>query len=254
MKNKIVLISVLFFTISSWSQNNLKTYLFIGSLTEKENSDGIYVYDFNTKNGELTELERGGNLIDPFFVTISPNKKYLYACTEAGNKIEGSISAFKIDSLSGKLSFINSQKSGGTTPCHVVTDKTGNYLLNSNYTNSGVSLFKINTDGSLNPHKSLIQLKGSSIHPNRQKKSHMHSTNFSPDNKYAFGFDLGTDKINTFSFNSESGAFDLKKDLIIDVKKGSGPRHFTFHPNKPYGYCINELNGTVTSYLTIMES
>lgn len=260
IKNYSLLLTIFYFSVTTWGQNNLNTYLFIGSMTKKENSEGIYVYNFNIKNGEVNELERKTNLTDPSFITISPNKQFLFASTNIRNKYEGKIAAFKIDSITGKLQFINKQVSGGTSPCHVVTDKTGTLLINSNYNNSSISSFTINENGSLNPATTVMPLKGSSIHPKRQKKSHLHSTNFSPDNKFVYGFDLGTDKINTFSFNNKSGKLKLQKKLTVNVAKGSGPRHFTFHPTKPYGYCINELNGTITSYtyhngkLTLLET
>ncbi|MCH2225924.1 MAG: lactonase family protein, partial [Crocinitomicaceae bacterium] len=34
----------------------------------------------------------------------------------------------------------------------------------------------------------------------------------------------------------------------INTDKGSGPRHFTFHPNEPFAYCVEELSGTVSLY------
>jgi 6-phosphogluconolactonase len=34
----------------------------------------------------------------------------------------------------------------------------------------------------------------------------------------------------------------------VSTIPGSGPRHFTFHPNKKFAYLVNELTGSVCSY------
>ena len=34
----------------------------------------------------------------------------------------------------------------------------------------------------------------------------------------------------------------------VSVAAGSGPRHFTFHPTKPFAYLINELSSTVIGF------
>ena len=36
--------------------------------------------------------------------------------------------------------------------------------------------------------------------------------------------------------------------LTIKTTPGAGPRHFTFHPNNKFAYCIEEISGTVSAY------
>lgn len=241
----------LIFTLLIWqvslAQNSTKTYLFVGSYTYGEQTDGIYVFEFNTTTGELSKVETESALINPSFITLSPNGQYLYACTETKLDREGSVSSFKIDTLTGQLKFINKQNSGGRNPVHLVVDASGQYLLNSNYTDAGVSIFKCNMDGSIAPYSQLIQFSGSSTIIGRQDVAHIHSTTFSPQNNYAFAPDLGSDKIRVLHLDS-TGTLTSVDSLDIKTKNGNGPRHFTFHPNKVYAYSINELSGTVTAY------
>jgi 6-phosphogluconolactonase (cycloisomerase 2 family) len=230
-----------------FSQDSTRTYLFVGSYTSGEGSEGIYVYDFNSNTGQLKEIEREGNLVNPSFITLSPNGNFLYACTDTKLKEHGSISAFAIDSLTGKITFINKQTTGGQNPVHLVVDSTNNFVIVSNYSDSGIATFECNSNGSLNPYIRLIEFEGSSVIKGRQDHSHIHSCNFSTDNKYIFAPDLGTDQIHVLSFNSEY-LLTVIDSLTINVEKGSGPRHFTFHPNGTYAYCVNELNGSVSFY------
>ena len=102
-------------------------------------------------------------------------------------------------------------------------------------------------DGSINPYSQLLQFNGSSIVLGRQDDAHIHSSTFSPNNNYIFAPDLGSDKIRVLQLDS-TGTLITFDSLDITLKNGSGPRHFTFHPNNKYAFCINELSGTVSAY------
>jgi 6-phosphogluconolactonase len=61
--------------------------------------------------------------------------------------------------------------------------------------------------------------------------------------------DLGADKIRCYQFD------ETQKKPLIEAKVPftktdleSGPRHLTFHPNQKFGYCIEEMSGTVSVY------
>jgi 6-phosphogluconolactonase (cycloisomerase 2 family) len=73
----------------------------------------------------------------------------LYACTESKLEQNGSVSAFKIDTLSGEIDFINKQDAGCRNPVYLVVDESIEYVINSNYTDSGISIFRIKKGGSL---------------------------------------------------------------------------------------------------------
>jgi 6-phosphogluconolactonase (cycloisomerase 2 family) len=93
-------------------------------------------------------------------------------------KHNGKVAAFKVDALNSKIALLNMQDCGGLNPAHLEIDKTGNYLVNSNYSDGSLSLFKIKNDGSLGKTKQVLQFKDSSVIKNRQEVSHIHSSNF----------------------------------------------------------------------------
>jgi 6-phosphogluconolactonase (cycloisomerase 2 family) len=74
-------------------------------------SKGIYVSRFNAATGELSEPELATEVINPSFLTISPDRKFLYAISEdplsVGPPLDHSsyVSAFAIDHATGKLHF-----------------------------------------------------------------------------------------------------------------------------------------------------
>ena len=250
MKEKKTVLTILLATIGLCASGQFsKTYLFVGTYTNGKPSKGIYIYDFNSSTGNLKRVSSGRKITNPSFLTLSPAGDYLYACTETKLPKEGSVSAFKIDSINGTLTFLNKQKSGGENPVYVTTSRNNEFVINGNYTDGSVSVFKTNPDGSLNPHSQIIQFQGSGTNPRRQDKAHVHAAVFSPDFEYAFFPDLGSDKIraSTFSVN-ESPPLKASENHDYTAVSGSGPRHFTFHPNHHFAYCIEELSGTITSF------
>jgi 6-phosphogluconolactonase len=231
------------------AQTKLKTYLFIGTYTGGKPDKGIYVYEFDSNSGKLKAVSNTENITNPSFITISPNGKFLYACTDTKMPNAGSVTAFKIDSTNGKLTLLNKQPSGGENPVYVTVHKNNNYVVNGNYTEGTASVYKTNADGSLNPSCQVIKFEGSSIKPT-QDKAHIHSTVFSPAYDYIYMPDLGSDKIHVFKFDtSKSQPLVVKDSLLITTTPGSGPRHLIFHPNGKFTYCIEELSGTVAAYL-----
>ena len=250
MNKKIFFALLLFVNVFSiFAQSKPKTLLFVGTYTVGKPDTGIYVYEFNSKSGELKLMSTGENLTNPSFLSVSPNGKFLYACTESKLPKHGSVSAFKIDSLTGKISFINKQSCGGENPVYLSIYKNNQFIVTGNYTEGNVTVFKTNSDGSLNPYSQMIQFSDSSINKERQDKSHIHSTVFSPQNDFIFLPDLGADKIRAFKFDTSSPKPLIPIDnYTVKTPLGGGPRHFTFHPNNKFAYCIEELSGMVAAY------
>jgi 6-phosphogluconolactonase len=117
-----------------------------------------------------------------------------------------------------------------------------------NYTSGTLSLLPIRRGGSLGPAVASIQHTGQSVNPERQSSPHVHSTVFSPDNKFLFVPDLGIDKVMIYRFNDKTGALKANNPAFVMTKPGSGPRHFVFHPTKKFAYLVEELTGSVTAY------
>ncbi len=239
---------LLFFVLFSFSSMAQDFFLFTGTYTGT-GSKGIYVYRFNTASGKATLLSNTDSVVNPSFLTVSPNAKNLYAVNETNGANPGRVSSFYFNSKNGKLDFINDEPTGGDDPCYVTLDSTGKWLMVANYSGGSVSVFPVNKNGSLKPRVQLIQDSGSSINKERQEKPHVHSTVFSPDQKFLFTPDLGMDKVMIYKFNpSSKKPLTPAKTPFEKTLEGEGPRHFTFHPNKKYAYLISELMGTVSVY------
>lgn len=241
MRFSIVLISLMI-SMTGFAQKN-EYYLLVGTYT----SD-IDVYKFNVATGTATFISKNSNNDNPSYLAISKNGKYVYAVNEkSGNT--GEVSSFMFDKTKGQLNFINRTSSGGDGPCYVDVDSTGDWVAVANYNGGNLSVLKTNTDGSLQPLAQTIEHQGYSVNFTRQSKPHVHCTVFSPDNKYLFSNDLGTDKVYQYAFSPmDKEPLGEANVVSTDVPDGSGPRHITFHPSKKYAYVINELSGKVTAF------
>jgi 6-phosphogluconolactonase len=168
---------------------------------------------------------------------------------ETGGDHPGSVSAYAFDSTTGALSFLNSQPTGGDHPCYIATDFTGRWAAVANYSGGNVSLFPIAENGTLQPFSQVVQHTGSSANRERQEAPHVHAAVFAPDQQYLFTPDLGTDKLMVYRFKKEATKpLQPAPEPWAKSTDGSGPRHFTFSPNKKFAYLVEELSGTVAAY------
>ena len=242
MRSKVLLVALLL-SLNSFAQNY---YMFVGTYTTGK-SEGIYVYKFNTSTGEAARLSTVA-AVNPSYLAIAPNARYVYSVNESGQT--GEVSAFAFDKGTGRLQLVNKQSSGGADPCYISIDKTNKWAVVANYTSGSLVALPINADGSLGPLAQLIQHAGSSVNKDRQAGPHVHSAVFSPDQRYLFSADLGLDKEFVYHFTpTKKEPLSGAKDSMIAVDGGSGPRHFVFHPTKPYAYLMDEMSGTVDAYI-----
>lgn len=242
----IYVVLFLFMAVNLTAQKN-ENYLLVGTYTTGI-AKGIYVYKFNSISEKIDSVSMV-KINNPSFLATSSTGKFVYAVNETAKEGNGgNITSFFYNNKTGELSFINEQLSGGDHPCHVRIDKTGKWIVVSNYSSGSFSVFPIKDDGSIGAISSTTLHKGSSINTERQKSPHVHSATFSDDNKYLFVIDLGTDKIMKYSFDEKTGEVGKKVAEAIPVKPGAGPRHFTFHPNGKYAYLVEELYGSISAY------
>lgn len=247
MKLKLTYITITFLlTFNVFSQN---TYVFLGSYNRDKSAEAIQVYQLDTLNGKLIKVTSVKNVVNPSYLSISPNGKYVYACTDTKTPNAGSISSFEFSPENKSLTFLNSQRSDGENPVYVSVHKSGKWIANANYTEGSVSVFPILENGKIDSIAQNFQYMDGSTHKERQTRSHVHSAVFSPQFDYLFLPDLGADKIRSYAFDEN------KKQPLIETKNPftktdleAGPRHFTFHPNQKFGYCIEEMAGQISVY------
>lgn len=224
--------------------------LYVGTYTGPK-SEGIYAFRYDEATGKAVSLGLAAKSSNPSFLAIHPNGRFLYAVNETEQwqgKPGGFVTAFAIDTATGKLRELNQQSTMGGSPCHLSVDPTGHQVLVANYGGGSVASLPIQADGGLGAHNFFSQHTGGSVNPARQKEPHAHSVNLSPDHRFAFVADLGTDRIHAYAFDPARGLTAAQPTLDTRLTPGSGPRHFSFSPDGHHAYVINEMTCTVTAF------
>ena len=223
--------------------------MLVGTYTSGD-SKGIYSFRFDEETGTSTALSTV-EVENPSYLVPSADGKFVYAVSEFNNE-QAAVNAFAFDKEKGTFKFLNSQKTDGEDPCYIITN--GSNVVTANYSGGSISVFPIAKDGSLLPASDVIKFEGSGADKERQEKSHLHCVRITPDGRYLFADNLGTDRIHKFTINPRANAENKESFLkegspaAFNVEAGSGPRHLTFAPNGNYAYLINELSGTVIAF------
>jgi 6-phosphogluconolactonase len=227
--------------------------LYIGTYTHDMGvagkADGIYSADWDAAGGAARSLQLAAKTADPSFLAVATSGNALYAVNEGEDYPQphggkgGSVTAFRRDPASGKLTEQNIVPSGGSGPCYISVDRAGRAAFVANYNNGTLASFRITPMGLEGP-LTFFASHGSGPDKERQKGPHLHCAVLSPDERFLLVNDLGTDHIWIFHVDLQTA--ELKETATPwQAKPGSGPRHTHFHPKGRWAYSINELASTV---------
>lgn len=202
--------------------------------------EGIGCFSFNQNNGEIQLLHFTGQR-NPSYLTISEDRKFLYAAEEMTEESNPRLFSYKIR-RGGRLTAINSQELTGAFACHLTI--VGDRLVVANYMTGNALSYTVNEDGSLGPCHQVIQHKGSGPNQERQEGPHAHMV--CPfNNDHIFLVDLGIDMAKAYRLNSETKNWEAVPGLDIRFDPGSGPRHMVFDASGDHVFVLSELSGEI---------
>ncbi|WP_266368931.1 lactonase family protein [Tellurirhabdus rosea] len=220
--------------------------LYVGTYSVR-GSEGIYTFAFDRKSGTLQPLATTSNDKSPSFLAIHPNGRFLYSVNEGAEKA-GGVSAYAIEPGTGKLTFLNQESSQGSGPCHISIDQTGRMAFVSNYGGGTFTVLPIGADGKLGSPVENIRYTGSGPNAQRQDKPHIHSATVSPDNRFVYVADLGTDKLYTYEIDAKAQKIKPAATPFVSITPGGGPRHFAIHPNGKNAYLVAEMGSATVAF------
>ncbi len=253
--DRLVFRAVLPFCFSLMSQPSVRSadspsLIFIGTYT-KSGSRGIHALRLDGRTGALTAPQLVAEAANPTFLTLHPNGRVLYSVCESGmvdGKPGGAVRAYAIDAVTGALSLLNEQRSGGLGLAHLAVDATGHTLAAVSYGGGYVVAFPLEAGGHVGPRSVLIPQQGP-LGPNRarQNQSHAHCVTFSPDNRFVLVADLGFDRVFSYRLDPARALLTPNDPPFITIEPGTGPRHSKFSTDGRFFYVLNEIDGSVTA-------
>jgi len=218
--------------------------VYFGTYTKSGSSRGIHVARLDDETGELSAPTIVAEAVDPAWITLTPDKRFLYAIHGWRAQAIG----FAVEPTRGTLTPLPAPESpAANPPSHLAVDATGRVLLAANYRDGYVASMAIHADGTLDAPQ-IIRHEGRGTHPTRQEKPHVHSVTVSPDNRHVVVCDLGLDQIFTYELGVTQAKLAPANPPFVATAPGAGPRHFKFSPDAAHAYAINELANTIVAY------
>lgn len=227
------------------------------------NGRGIHVFHVDRVTGAMTAssvLEMGTS---PSCLAVNSNSTRLYSANETdrvGNAKEGTVSALVIDSHDGSLKLLNTVRSGGAGPTYVSVHPNGRFLLVANYFGGSIAVLPILADGRLGeatdvkhdagtigPARATNAPRGSHAFSGHDR-THAHMIQADPAGRFVLHVDLGLDKLFVWKLDEQRGVLMANDPAAVSLPPGDGPRHFHFHPNGRWLYCIQEEASTVVLF------
>jgi len=206
------------------------------------NGDAIYVFSLNIASGALTPV--GGRVRskpNPAFLAFAPDASFLVAAN-AGDDVDGfgagAVSAFRVDRVTGALSFVNRVSSTGARPAHVVVDQTGKFVLVANYNGGNIAVLPVAANGTLS---NAVERADHGV------GAQSHEVVLDPSNRFLFVPNKGRSDVSQYRFDSVSGKITPNEPAALALAQGAGSRHLAFHPSGAFAYLINEGDDTVTA-------
>jgi len=209
-------------------------------------AQGIYEASIETSTGKLSNPVLIAESKNAGYVALSADQKIVYSTIELADGSAG-LAAFKLNNH-GVAQKLNEQAIQGKNSTHLTLDREGKNVFVANYTSGNIAVLPIGENGLLQPPSDNFQHQGSGPNPKRQTSPHAHGVYLDAANKFLYVPDLGTDKIFIYQWDGKNKKLTKNNPEFATLKPGEGPRHFVFHPQKPWAYVCNELTLTVTAF------
>lgn len=225
-------------------------FLFVGTYTNRGNSDGIFVFQFDENNGSLRSLGLAAQAINPSALTLITKGRNrneisgllaLQETREAIDDLPGAVISYAIDGGSGQLEMIDRAPSHGDGPCSIALDNTGQYVFIANFWGGTLTVLPIQENLHFAPATAVIE----TADPRSRIAEKPHAFCTTPNNRFAIAAKLGSNKVLTYPFDEKTGGIGVSPAHICLMKAQSGPRHLTFSKSGNTLYVINEIACTV---------
>ena len=236
---------VILIMMFSSSCNSQTIRLFAGKYTET-GEKGFYIFDLNREAGTfklISESDAGPN---PSYFCISKKNGLIYAANEVMlfNGVKGGgVTTLRNDAKTGVVEKVKEMAVPYGGPCFISLSPEEDFLFMASYSSGSVAVVKLDNKGIPEKVTDTIIFKG-----DEGKVSHPHMISFDPAGKSVYLTDLGLDQIVIYNFDPVSGRLQQIRNGIVNLPKGSGPRHFVFNSTGLKLYVICELNSTISVF------
>ena len=235
----------------SWGQTVKGKTVFYASVGPE-----LSLYDLDVDGASLAKKNAVKLPADVQYAWPHPSKRFFYVASSNGQPGGGAVnqgdkhyaSAFRIDPASGALTPHGQNLMLPSRPIHISVDGAGEYALIAYNDPSGVTVHRINKDGTLGelvnqPTKPDV---GIYAHQIRTTPSNRTAILVTRGNNAAGGKPEDPGALKVFGF--KDGVLTKLASIAPGNGLGFGPRHLDFHPSGPFVYVSLERQNRLYVY------
>jgi 6-phosphogluconolactonase len=221
---------------------------FIGSYSEpgpyfEANGEGLSSCLLDMNSGDIKQIHLCKEAVNATFLAKIPKSDILFVASDMYFSA-GDVHTFSI-SPEGKLTQRSTASAHGQATCHVSIDDDASRAYVASYQDGRLTVHPVEAD-EVKAASHNYQYQGKSINEERQEAAHAHQAVVSPDGRWLYVCDLGSDKLWIHDLdNLEAHVDDVAS---VDVPAGYGPRHLICHPTLPRLYLLCELSPSLLVY------
>lgn len=204
----------------------------IGTYTRKS-SQGIYITELDTTTKQLSDTNLLIRAQNPTYLGVSTTN-HLYSVIKNGD--QGGIGAYNLNAT--PITMLNSVLGAGSPPAYVAVDERRQLVFSGNYHQGTITVFKINTDGSITQTDQVTH-QGLTGPAKEQDTPHVHYCDLTSDNRLVV-CDLGMDLLAVYDVSDDGKLTAVSQ---YHNEPGFGSRHIKFNPVNPnIAYVLGELS------------
>ena len=227
------------------------------------NGRGIHIFQVNRATGALTLAGVYESGTSPNCLAVNAAGTRMYATNETdrvGEGNQGTVSVFVIDRSDGRLTLLNTLKSGGAGPTYLSIHPSGKFVVVANYFGGSVAVLPILAGGRLGDATDIKHDAGT-VGPKQatnappgsfafsgHDRTHAHMIQADAGGRFLLHADLGLDRIFVWKFDDRAGVLTPNDPPSVALPPGDGPRHFFFHPNGRWLYSLQEEGSNIVLF------
>jgi len=241
--------AVLLVPIDGWTQgpappgtsNAPPTFVYVGTHADK--GKGIYLFRLQTENLEVSQnitlvpLGLAADTPNPTSFAIDFSRRRLFTVNEIDQfegKSGGAVTAFAIESASGKLTTLNQQASMGERPCQIALDKDAAHVLVANCGSGSLAVLPVAPDGRIGDATVAVNTPARCLA-------------LDPASRFVYVCDQAGDRILMSRYDALKGTVTTP-EAAARIKAGAGPHRMVFRPDGRFAYVGNERNSTISVF------
>jgi 6-phosphogluconolactonase len=122
---------------------------------------------------------------------------------------------------------------------YIALDHTERWLVCASYSGNTVAVHAVNAQGQAVATPTCFFPTGG-VKP--------HAIGLSPDNRFVYVPHLGSDELQIYPFDADSGLLDVASMHSVRLPENFGPRHLVLSPNGRFLYLLGEMSGQIAVF------